>query len=250
MKLLHIYHSRQYFCMILSPSLLSANFACLGEEVRAIEDAGVRWLHLDVMDGCFVPNITFGAGMIAALRKCCDLFFDVHLMIDQPGRHLASFIGAGADLIVVHAEADPHLSRTIAQIHAMGARAGVAINPATDISVVRWLASDIDLLLIMGVNPGFSGQAFIPQTISKVAMACSFLSEVGSTAVIQVDGGVNPENLPLLAQAGARVFVSGSSFFQHRPYADSFKKFRDAVAPSLKSDRTGVYLWKHQQEEG
>lgn len=236
------------FFMILSPSLLSADFTCLGDEVRAIEDAGVAWLHLDVMDGTFVPNITFGPDLIAALRRRSGLFFDVHLMIMQPDRYLAAFVRAGADLLVIHAEADRHLSRTISQIRSLGCRAGVAINPGTDLSVLRWIAGDIDLLLIMGVNPGFSGQSFIPQTVSKVACASCFLKDLGSGAAIEVDGGVNPENLALLAQAGATVFVSGSAFFRCRPYAESLGRFADA-APRAESAGHSVHLWKHQRKE-
>ena len=154
--------------MILSPSLLSANFGKLGEECQALEQAGVPWLHLDVIDGLFAPNITFGTPVIASLRKTSRLFFDVHLMIEQPERYLAEFKDAGADMLVVHEESTLHLQRTLAEIRRLGMKAGVALNPATPLSVLDYVLDDVDMVLIMSVNPGFGGQKFLPATFRKV----------------------------------------------------------------------------------
>ncbi len=233
--------------MILSPSLLSADFSCLGEECAALEQAGVRWLHLDVIDGAFAPNITFGTPVIASLRKTTALFFDVHLMVDTPSRYIADFVKAGADMLVVHVEAERHLQRCLARIRELGVRCGAAFNPSTDISCLRWLTRDLDMVLLMSVNPGFSGQRFLPMIEEKIAVTRRLLDEHGGEEIpIQVDGGVSPENTALLVSCGADIFVSGSAFFNHPPYGDRLKQFMDAAGSEPQRAAATAFLsWKH-----
>ena len=216
--------------MILSPSLLSADCGNLAETLRNLEAAGVKWVHWDVMDGQFVPNITFGQHVIKGLRPASGLFFDVHLMIERPERYLSEFRDAGADMLVVHAEATKHLQRTLAEIRRLGMKAGVALNPATPLSVLDYVTDDLDMVLVMSVNPGFGGQKFLPATLRKVAELRAKLNDAGrSDCLVQVDGGVNIENTGALVQAGADVLVSGSAFFGHPPFSERLAAFTAAA---------------------
>ena len=216
--------------MILSPSLLSADCGYLAETLKELEHAGLQWVHWDVMDGRFVPNMTFGQHVIKGLRSVSNLFFDVHLMIEEPERYLADFKDAGAQMLVVHAEATRHLQRTLAEIRRLGMQAGVALNPATPLSVLDYVMDDVDMVLIMSVNPGFGGQKFLPATFGKVSDLRGKLDAAGRTdCLIQVDGGVNLENTGALVRAGAGVLVSGSAFFGHPPYRERLEAFMAAV---------------------
>ena len=216
--------------MILSPSLLSADCGRLAETLKELETAGVEWIHWDVMDGHFVPNMTFGQHVIKGLRPASGLFFDVHLMIEQPERYLADFKEAGADMLVVHAESTVHLQRTLAEIRRLGMKAGVALNPATPLSVLDYVLDDVDMVLIMSVNPGFGGQKFLPATFRKVAELRAKLDAAGRTdCLIQVDGGVNVENTGELVRAGADVLVSGSAFFGYPPFSERLAAFMAAA---------------------
>ena len=215
--------------MILSPSLLSCDFGNLEQELKALESAGLTWAHWDVMDGVFVPNITFGPPVIKRLRKASTLFFDVHLMIVDPERHLGDFADAGADLLVVHAEAAEHLDRTLREIRRLGMKAGVALNPATPVSALENVIDLCDLVLVMSVNPGFGGQSFIRQSLVKIRRIADMLQAAGSKGLIEVDGGVDPENAPELVEAGAGVLVSGSAFFNFPPYAERRLAFERSI---------------------
>jgi ribulose-phosphate 3-epimerase len=195
----------------IAPSILSADFAALAEDIARVEAAGADWLHVDVMDGRFVPNLTIGPVVVEAIRKRTRLPLDVHLMIVEPERYVGDFVRAGADLVTVHVEAAPHLQRTLVQIREAGARAGAALNPATPPEAVRWVLDDLDLVLVMSVNPGFGGQAFIPAVMPKVRQVRTWLGD--RPVEVSVDGGVKVEHVVPLVEHGASVLVAGSAIF-------------------------------------
>ncbi|MBR4942142.1 MAG: ribulose-phosphate 3-epimerase [Clostridia bacterium] len=197
----------------ISPSILAADFANFGAAVELLQNAGADYVHCDVMDGVFVPNISFGMSTIAALRKRTSLPLDVHLMITDPGRYVSEFAAAGADIITVHAEACTHLHRTIQQIHAAGKLAGVSLNPATPPDVLSYGMDEVDLILCMSVNPGFGGQKFIPSTLSKLSVVRNMITESGRDILLEVDGGVGPKNYKEIVAAGANMLVAGSAVF-------------------------------------
>ncbi len=198
---------------LIAPSVLAADFANLQRDVEMLNASAADWIHVDIMDGVFVPNISFGLPVTAAIKKHAQKPLDVHLMIVQPERYLEAFREAGAEILTVHYEACPHLHRTIQQIKALGAKAGVALNPHTPISVLQDVIADLDLVLIMSVNPGFGGQKFIERTYERIRQMVTLIAESGSNAVIEIDGGVNQTNAPLLYHAGARALVAGNFIF-------------------------------------
>jgi ribulose-phosphate 3-epimerase len=222
--------------LVIAPSILSADFANLGEEIRAVTGAGADWIHLDVMDGHFVPNITIGPAMVRALRPYAKIPFDVHLMIAPCDPYLAAFAEAGADSISIHVEAGPHLHRSLQAIRAVGKKAGVVLNPATPASSVQNVLDIIDQVLVMSVNPGFGGQTFIASAADKIA---ELKAMIGPRAIrIEVDGGINPETAGLVSSAGADTFVAGSAIFKGGPehYAANIAAIRTAAARMRRRD--------------
>ncbi len=215
---------------IISPSILSADFARLGDEVRALEAAGADWLHVDVMDGSFVPNITLGPPVMKALRSHVAIPFDVHLMIAPADPHLEAFREAGADVISVHPEAGPHLDRTCRRIRDLGAKAGVVFNPSTPVEAVEFMIEDVDLLLVMSVNPGFGGQSFMTSQLRKVERLRGMVERAGLDIVVEVDGGVTPANARACLDAGATALVAGTAVFKGGPdaYAANIAALRAA----------------------
>ena len=209
----------------IAPSILASDFSRLGDEIRAVEAAGADWIHVDVMDGHFVPNITIGPGMVEAARRCTDLPLDVHLMIENPDRYVADFAAAGADIIGVHAEACPHLHRSVQTIREAGARACVVINPATPALAIKTVLPDVDQVLVMTVNPGFGGQKFIRSALPAVRQIRDWISEQELEVELEVDGGITPETIGEAGQAGANVFVAGTAVFG----ADDYKAAIEAL---------------------
>jgi len=214
---------------IIAPSILSADFTRLAEELKAVEAAGADWVHIDVMDGQFVPNITYGPIIVQACKQACGMALDVHLMIEKPDLMIPEFAKAGADYISVHAEACTHLHRSLQLIKSFGVKAGVALNPATPLSSIEWIADQLDFVLIMSVNPGFGGQKFIQSAVDKIAALSKILKAKGSSAIIQVDGGVNLETIGRVHKAGATSFVAGSAIFNTPDYNQTIQALREAM---------------------
>jgi ribulose-phosphate 3-epimerase len=216
--------------LLLAPSILSADFSRLGEEVETVDRAGADWIHVDVMDGRFVPNLTLGPVVVAALRSRTKKPLDVHLMMVEPEKFVADFAQAGADHITVHAEACPHLHRNIQQIKALGKRAGVSLNPHTPESVLTYVARHVDLVLVMSVNPGFGGQTFIEEVLPKIRRIRTLLDEAGNTSAhVEVDGGVNPQTASRVVAHGANVLVAGNAVFREKDYGAAMAAIRRAA---------------------
>ncbi len=213
---------------LIAPSILSADFARLGEEARAIQAAGADWLHVDVMDGHFVPNITIGPAVVKALRPHVTIPLDVHLMIAPADPYLGAFRDAGADHILVHPEAGPHLNRTLRHIRGLGAKAGVVFDPSTPPEVIEWMIDDIDIILVMSINPGFGGQSFMSSQLAKIRRLRDMIDASGRDIVLEVDGGVTPETARLCIEAGATALVAGTAVFKDGPgaYADNIANLR------------------------
>ncbi|MCD4718768.1 MAG: ribulose-phosphate 3-epimerase [Desulfobacula sp.] len=211
---------------IIAPSILSADFTRLGEELNAVEQAEADWIHIAVMDGQFVPNITYGPIIVEACKKASNLVLDVHLMIEKPDLIIPEFVKAGADYISVHQEACTHLHRSLQLIKSFGIKAGVALNPATPLSSIKWVADQLDFVLIMSVNPGFGGQKFIKSSIDKIKALSQLLKEKNPDAIIQVDGGINKNTIKSVSKAGATSFVAGSAIFNTKDYKEAILNLR------------------------
>lgn len=213
----------------IAPSILSADFSKLGDEIKSVEEAGADWIHVDVMDGHFVPNITIGPLVVEAARRVTSLPIDVHLMIENPDRYIKDFAKAGADLISVQVEACVHLNRAIQMIKESGLRAGAVLNPSTPLSSIEWIMEDVDFIMIMSVNPGFGGQDFIPNSLDKVRALRGMIRDRGLATLIEIDGGVNEKTIKNLSDAGVDVFVAGSAIFKSPDYKKTIDKFRELI---------------------
>jgi ribulose-phosphate 3-epimerase len=213
--------------LMIAPSILSADFSRLGEEIRAVEAAGAEVIHIDVMDGHFVPNITIGPLVVKAVRKITTLPLDVHLMIAEPDRYIQDFAGAGADWITVHAEACVHLHRSLNYIRSLGKKAGAVLNPATPLSALDYVLEELDLVMLMSVNPGFGGQSFIESTLGKCRKLRTMLDEVNPAAGIEIDGGISPKTIKAMAEAGANIFVAGSAIYGKPDYAAVIREMKE-----------------------
>jgi len=214
---------------LIAPSILSADFTRLGDDIRAVEAAGADWIHADIMDGHFVPNISFGPMLVQAVRSSTRLPIDVHLMISDPDPYIAAFAKAGASYISVHVETCIHLNRTIQLIRNAGVRPGVVLNPATPVESLRWIIEYVDLILVMSVNPGFGGQAFIPNSLDKIKALREMIAEKGLKTLIEIDGGVSDQTIAAIAAAGADVFVAGSAIFSSRDYSATIRSLREKM---------------------
>jgi len=214
---------------LIAPSILSADFSKLGDEIRAVEAAGADWIHIDVMDGHFVPNITIGPLIVEAARRVTALPLDVHLMIENPERYIKDFADAGADLIAVQAETCVHLHRTVQMIKEIGLRAGVVLNPSTPLSAVEWVLNNVDFVMIMSVNPGFGGQDFIPNSLDKIRELRGMIQKNGLSTLIEIDGGVNEKTIKNISDAGVDVFVAGSAIFGSPDYKKTIARFRELI---------------------
>ncbi|VFQ47191.1 ribulose-phosphate 3-epimerase [Desulfoluna butyratoxydans] len=214
---------------IIAPSILSADFSKLGDEIKAVEAAGAGWIHIDVMDGHFVPNLTYGPIIVEASKKVTDLPLDVHLMIEKPDLLIPDFVKAGADWISVHAEACTHLNRSIQLIKSLGAKAGVALNPATPVSAIEWVLDELDFVLVMSVNPGFGGQSFIENSLDKVRKIKKMIKDRGLSTLIQIDGGVNKKTVRAIAEAGVDSFVAGSAIFGSESYEETISFLKKEI---------------------
>lgn len=215
---------------LIAPSILSADFSRLGDEIRSVEEAGADWIHIDVMDGHFVPNITMGPQIVQAAKRVTSLPLDVHLMIENPDQYIPDFAEAGAYLISVQVEACVHLNRTIQMIREYDVQPGVVLNPSTPLSSIEWVLDDVDFVLIMSVNPGFGGQAFIPNSLEKIRALRNILQDRGLSTLIQVDGGVNEKTIAEISQAGVDVFVAGSAIFRSKDYKKTIGSLRKKMA--------------------
>ncbi len=215
---------------LIAPSILSADFSKLGDEIKAVEAAGADWIHADVMDGHFVPNITIGPLIVEAVKRVTDLPIDVHLMIENPDNYISAFAEAGASHISVQVETCIHLNRTVQLIKDCGAQAGVVLNPSTPLANLEWVLEDVDYVLIMSVNPGFGGQAFIPSSLDKIKALRQQIQDRGLSVLIQVDGGVNEKTISQIASAGTDVFVAGSAIFGSKDYQKTIQSFRQKIS--------------------
>lgn len=212
--------------VLISPSILSADFSKLGDEIKSVQDAGADWLHVDVMDGSFVPNITIGPLVVAAAKKVAEIPLDVHLMINNADHYLEDFQQAGANILAVHPEACPHLHRTLTRIRELGMKSGAALNPSTPLCFVENVLAEIDVLMLMTVNPGFGGQSFIRTMIPKISAARKMIDDGGYDILLEVDGGVSPKTAPSLRKEGVDVFVAGSAVFGSPPYDSAIRELR------------------------